>query len=81
MRISKKRIARIKAAIAEFVPTWSLGPVVRALQTLRGVDLIVADVSGHLILPDCGHLKFPGRCPGPRRWDARDMTGILDRVR
>ena len=42
VRISKERVARIEAAIAEFVPTWSLGPVVRALQTLRGVDLIVA---------------------------------------
>lgn len=28
--------------IEEFVPTWSLAPIVRALQTLRGVDLIVA---------------------------------------
>ncbi len=42
VRISKERVARIEVAIAEFVPTWSLGPVVRALQTLRGIDLIVA---------------------------------------
>ena len=28
--------------IEEFIPTWSLAPVIRALQTLRGVDLIVA---------------------------------------
>lgn len=28
--------------IEEFVPAWSLAPIVRALQTLRGVDLIVA---------------------------------------
>ncbi|ACA15740.1 transposase IS116/IS110/IS902 family protein [Methylobacterium sp. 4-46] len=42
VRIAKERVARIEAAIAEFVPTWSLGPVVRALQTLRGIDLIVA---------------------------------------
>lgn len=42
VRISKERVARIEEAIAEFVPMWSLGPVVRALQTLRGVDLIVA---------------------------------------
>jgi transposase len=41
-RISKERVTRTEAAIAEFVPKWSLGPVVRALQTLRGVDLIVA---------------------------------------
>lgn len=28
--------------IEEFVPAWSLAPIVRALQTLRGVDLVVA---------------------------------------
>lgn len=42
VRIAKERVVRIETAIAEFVPTWSLGPIVRALQTLRGVDLIVA---------------------------------------
>ena len=42
VRIAKERVARIEAAIVEFVPTWSLGPVVHALQTLRGVDLVVA---------------------------------------
>ncbi|MBB4860754.1 transposase [Novosphingobium chloroacetimidivorans] len=41
VRIAKERISRIEAAIEEFVPSWSLGPVVRALQALRGVDLIV----------------------------------------
>lgn len=33
---------RLEHAIDEFVPTWSLFPVVRALQALRGIDLIVA---------------------------------------
>jgi transposase len=42
IRISKERAQRLEAAIEEFVPTWSLAPVVRALQALRGVDLIVA---------------------------------------
>jgi len=42
VRISKERVVRLEAAIEEFVPTWSLAPVVRALQALRGVDLIVA---------------------------------------
>jgi transposase len=42
VRIAKERVGRLEAAIAEFVPSWSLGPVVPALQTLRGVDLIVA---------------------------------------
>src|SRR3546814_20993241 len=42
VRISKERIERIEAAIEQFLPSWSLAPVVRALQALRGVDLIVA---------------------------------------
>lgn len=41
-RISKERVARLEAVIEEFVPQWSLAPVVKALQALRGVDLIVA---------------------------------------
>ncbi|ABE63804.1 transposase IS116/IS110/IS902 [Nitrobacter hamburgensis X14] len=42
VRISKERVERLERVIEEFVPEWSLAPVVRALQTLRGVDLIVA---------------------------------------
>jgi transposase len=42
VRISKERAERLEAAIEEFMPHWSLEPVVQALQTLRGVDLIVA---------------------------------------
>jgi hypothetical protein len=42
VRISKERVERLEAAIKEFVPEWSLAPVVQALQTLRGIDLIVA---------------------------------------
>ena len=42
VRVSKERVERLEKVIEEFIPNWSLGPVVRALQTLRGVDLIVA---------------------------------------
>ncbi len=42
VRASRERVLRLEAAIEEFVPQWSLAPVVRALQALRGVDLIVA---------------------------------------
>ena len=42
VRISKERVERLERTIEEFVPAWSLAPVVRALRTLRGVDLIVA---------------------------------------
>ncbi|MFC3320365.1 IS110 family transposase [Mesorhizobium cantuariense] len=42
VRVSKERVERLEGVIEEFIPTWSLAPIVRALQTLRGVDLIVA---------------------------------------
>jgi transposase len=42
VRVSKERVERLEKVIEEFVPNWSLAPVVRSLQTLRGVDLIVA---------------------------------------
>src|SRR3712207_7267012 len=32
----------IEAAIVEFLPGWSLAPVVDGLMALRGVDLVVA---------------------------------------
>lgn len=42
VRLSRERVDRLEKAIKEFIPNWSLSPVVRALQALRGVDLIVA---------------------------------------
>jgi transposase len=42
VRIAKERVDRLERVIEEFIPNWSLAPIVRALQTLRGVDLIVA---------------------------------------
>jgi transposase len=42
VRLSKERVERLEQTIEEFVPNWSLAPVVRALQALRGIDLIVS---------------------------------------
>jgi transposase len=42
VRLSKERVNRLEQTIEEFVPNWSLAPMVRALQALRGIDLIVA---------------------------------------
>jgi transposase len=42
VRVSKERVERLEKVIEEFLPDWSLAPIVRALQTLRGVDLVVA---------------------------------------
>jgi transposase len=42
VRIAEERLARIERAIEEFLPAWSLAPLVDALQALRGVDLVTA---------------------------------------
>jgi transposase len=59
VRQAKERLERLEAAIAEFVPQWSLAPVVEALQALRGVDLI----SAATFLAEIGDLS---RFPSPR---------------
>ena len=38
------RVQRLTADISELVERWTLGPLVRALQALRGVDLVTAVV-------------------------------------
>ena len=42
VRLAEERVERIEAAIVEFLPGWSLAPVVEGLMALRGVDLVVA---------------------------------------
>jgi transposase len=42
VRLAEERLCRIEHTIAEFLPGWSLAPVVEALQALRGIDLVVA---------------------------------------
>lgn len=42
VRLAQERLDRLGERIEEFLPSWSLAPVVEALQALRGVDLIVA---------------------------------------
>lgn len=68
VRISKERVDRIEAAIEQFLPTWSLAPIVRALQALRGVDLIVA-------------VTFATEIGDVRRFDSpRQLMGYLGLV-
>ncbi|SPP98229.1 protein of unknown function [Bradyrhizobium vignae] len=42
VRVARGRVDRLERTIEEFVSAWSLEPLVRALQTLRGIDLIVS---------------------------------------
>lgn len=59
-RHAKERLERADDAIVEFLPTWSLAPVVAALQALRGVGLI----SAAIIMADIGDLR---RFDNPRQ--------------
>ena len=51
-RHAKERLERADDAIIEFLPTWSLAPVVGALQALRGIGLI----SAVIIMAEIGDL-------------------------
>jgi transposase len=42
VRLARERVERLERTIEEFLPAWSLAPIVGALRALRGVDLIVA---------------------------------------
>jgi transposase len=55
-----ERLKRIEAAIIEFMPGWSLAPVVDALQALRGVQLVTAAT----IMVEIGDLR---RFDNPRQ--------------
>jgi transposase len=55
-----ERLQRIDAALEEFLPTWSLAPVVDALQALRGVQLVTAAT----IMVEVGDLR---RFDNPRQ--------------
>lgn len=57
---AQERLQRIDAAIVEFVPKWSLAPIVEALQALRGVQLITAAT----IMAEIGDLR---RFENPRQ--------------
>jgi transposase len=63
-----ERLKRIEAAIAEFLPGWSLAPVVDALQALRGIRMVTAAT----IMVEIGDL---------RRFDSpRQLMGYLGLV-
>lgn len=63
VRHAEERLERVEASITEFLPTWSLAPVVDALQALRGVGLIGAVT----IMAEIGDLRrfdSPGQLMG-----------------
>jgi transposase len=48
-----ERVARLTASIVELVETWSLRPLVKALQALRGINVI----SGTVLAAELGDLR------------------------
>lgn len=58
MRITRERVGRLERTIEEFVPARSLEPLVRALQALRGIDLIV-DVTFATDVGDVSRFESP----------------------
>ncbi len=78
-----ERLKRIEAALTEFLPGWSLAPVVDALQALRGVRMVTAAT----IMVEIGDLRrfdsprqlmgYLGLVPGERSTgDSVRRTGI-----
>jgi transposase len=63
VRHAKERLERIEAAIAEFTASWSLAPIVTALQALRGVNLISA-VTFIAEIGDLGRFQNPRQLMG-----------------
>ena len=60
VRQAKARVERLEAAMVEFVPSWSMAPLVEALQAMRGIDLVAACV----LLAELGDLR---RFESPRQ--------------
>ena len=60
VRLARERVLRLERLIEELLPTWSLAPVVTALQALRGVNLIVA-VTFVAEIGDLGRFESPRR--------------------
>ena len=57
---AEERLERTDAVIVEFMPKWSLAPVVEALQALRGVNLVTAAT----VMAEIGDLR---RFENPRQ--------------
>jgi transposase len=64
---AEARLARLERQIAELLPTWSMAPVVEAVQAMRGVGLIVARAGR---VGDRG----PNPCPADAPWSPRSAT-------
>ena len=67
-RHAEERLARVEAAIEAALPSWSLAPVVEALQALRGIKLVTAAT----VMAEIGDLRRFG--------NPRQLMGYLGLV-
>jgi len=86
VRIAEERLVRLERAIEEFLPTWSLAPLVDALQALRGVDLVTA-VTFVVEVGDIGRFENPrqlmgylGLVPGERSTGETVRRGSITKM-
>ena len=77
---------RLERTIEEFLPTWSLAPLVDALQALRGVDLVTA-VTFVVEVGDIGRFENPrqlmgylGLVPGERSTGETVRRGSITKM-
>jgi transposase len=63
VHLAEERLEWLERAIVEFLPRWSLSPVVDALMALRGVDLVVA-VSFTVEIGDIRRFESPRQLMG-----------------
>ena len=63
VRLGTERLDRLERNIEEFLPTWSLAPLVRALEALRGVSMIVA-VTFATVVGDLRRFENPRQLMG-----------------
>jgi hypothetical protein len=84
VRIAADHIDRLEAALAEFVPNWTMAPVVAAFRAMRGVQFVTAVT----MLSEVGDLRrfdhlrqlmaFLGLVPSERSaGDKRRQAGII----
>lgn len=86
MRLCKERLERLERVIEEFIPKWSLGHIVVALQALRGIDLVTS-VSFVAELGDLARFESPrqlmgylGLTPGERSTGDRVRRGSITKA-